>query len=261
MTTTRIYDYLNRLLGIFHEELSLDNSSAAVYASITNPATYDSQSDANSGVSFVAYDGNGNVSGLVRGTDGSSAARYEYDPFGQTLRSSGELGETNNIRFSSKYTDKESDFAYYGYRFYNPSMGRWPSRDPIIEQGGVGIYAFCKNEPISNVDVLGREPLADAQKWLPLKGDNPGACQYGDEFKYAANFLINKKCEPIAMKVGDLTMWKPCAIKRFAWPVDCVCKSMSDSEEDQCIRGCLKYKYDTNHRFPTVLEHLDCARH
>jgi integrase/recombinase XerD len=30
----------------------------------------------------------------------------------------------------------------YGYRYYNPTTGRWPSRDPIGEEGGLNLYGF-----------------------------------------------------------------------------------------------------------------------
>ncbi len=41
---------------------------------------------------------------------------------------------------------------------YDPVTGRWPSRDPIEERGGVNLYAFVWNEPIHWVDLLGLEP-------------------------------------------------------------------------------------------------------
>ena len=41
------------------------------------------------------------------------------------------------------------------YAFYNPKMGRWTTRDPIEEEGGKNLYAFCANNPISLYDMLG----------------------------------------------------------------------------------------------------------
>ena len=101
---------------------------------------------------FVAYDGNGNVAALVSGADGSLTARYEYGPFGEAVRVSGNLGEANLFRFSTKYTDAETDLLYYGYRYYNPSTGRWLSRDPAESDN---LYAFVGNDGISGYDVLG----------------------------------------------------------------------------------------------------------
>jgi RHS repeat-associated protein len=65
------------------------------------------------------------------------------------------MGKTNPIRFSSKYTDDESDFLYYGHRYYNPSTGRWLSRDPIEEEGGLLLYAAMLNDPVNRVDYQG----------------------------------------------------------------------------------------------------------
>jgi hypothetical protein len=44
---------------------------------------------------------------------------------------------------------------YYGYRYYNPELGRWPSRDPIGEAGTWNNYAFVENRPLDFIDLLG----------------------------------------------------------------------------------------------------------
>jgi RHS repeat-associated protein len=109
----------------------------------------------NAGSHFVGFDGNGNVAVLVSASSGIATANYEYDPFGNVLRATGPMALLNPFRFSTKYTDGESAFNYYGYRFYNPLAGRWVSRDPIEEKGGNSIYGFAHNNPLSKVDVFG----------------------------------------------------------------------------------------------------------
>jgi RHS repeat-associated protein len=104
---------------------------------------------------FVAYDGNGNVTGLINAADGKYSARYEYGPFGEPVRVNGGMGRNNPFRFSTKFTDDESGLLYYGYRFYDPSSGRWPSRDPIGELGGVNLYAYLGNDAVVSIDFLG----------------------------------------------------------------------------------------------------------
>jgi hypothetical protein len=32
---------------------------------------------------------------------------------------------------------------------------RWLNRDPIEEDGGINLYAFCRNDAIIGIDVLG----------------------------------------------------------------------------------------------------------
>ncbi len=45
--------------------------------------------------------------------------------------------------------------ACYGYRFYDPLTGRWPSRDPIGERGGVNLYGLVGNDGVNRWDLLG----------------------------------------------------------------------------------------------------------
>ncbi len=47
--------------------------------------------------------------------------------------------------------------TYYGYRYYDPVTGRWPSRDPIEEEGGINLYGFVANDGVNKTDVLGNE--------------------------------------------------------------------------------------------------------
>jgi RHS repeat-associated protein len=104
---------------------------------------------------FVACDGNGTVMVLVNVADGTVSAQYEYSPFGETLSATGSAASSNPFRFSTKYVDSESGFLYYGYRYYNPSTGRWLSREPLGELGGANLYAFARNSPIGVIDLLG----------------------------------------------------------------------------------------------------------
>ena len=53
----------------------------------------------------------------------------------------------------------EGVVMYYGYRFYDPETGRWPSRDPIAELGGVNLYGFVGNDPNNKSDKLGLEEI------------------------------------------------------------------------------------------------------
>ena len=57
--------------------------------------------------------------------------------------------------------------------FYNPKIGRWTTRDPIEEEGGKNLYAFCANNPISLYDMLGLAYFA----YRPL--DHPATMKTG----------------------------------------------------------------------------------
>jgi len=130
-------------------------------------------SGVNSGTYFYSYDGNGNVSALIDAADGVVTGNYEYTPFGGLVRATGDLARENKVRFSTKYYDDESEYSYYGHRYYNPSLGRWPNRDPIGEIGSMNLYAFVDNDPINAVDPIGLEELIlkyDLSRdfWVPI---------------------------------------------------------------------------------------------
>ncbi len=101
------------------------------------------------------FDGNGNVSALVHAQGGAETARYDYGPFGELLRATGPMARANPFRFSTKFQDEETGWLYYGYRYYDANTGRWLSRDPIEEDGGINIYGFLGNNSLIRVDLLG----------------------------------------------------------------------------------------------------------
>ncbi len=52
----------------------------------------------------------------------------------------------------------------YGFRYYDPVTGRWPSRDPLGEYGGLNLYGMVGNNPIGFVDYLGLRSCDEIQK-------------------------------------------------------------------------------------------------
>ena len=107
------------------------------------------------GIHFVAYDGNGNVVALTKTADGTSAANYEYDPFGQPIRVTGVMAKENPFRFSTKRSDRTTEIQLYEQRPLISSISRWGSRDPIEEEGGANVYCFLGNNVVSKIDLYG----------------------------------------------------------------------------------------------------------
>jgi uncharacterized protein RhaS with RHS repeats len=62
--------------------------------------------------------------------------------------------------------------TYYTYRYYDPLTGRWPSRDPIEEEGGVNLYGFVKNSGVNRWDLLGKETQLPTAAYRPMKEQN-----------------------------------------------------------------------------------------
>ncbi len=94
----------------------------------------------------------------VFGPAGYIRTSYSYAPFG-SVSESGDVSQP--LQWSSEHYDSELDLVYYNYRHYSPSLGRFLSRDPIEEQGGLNLYAFARNHPIVLSERLGLISFVD----------------------------------------------------------------------------------------------------
>lgn len=85
------------------------------------------------------FDASGNVEAALDSAQQVVAA-YRYDPFGNLLAQRGTF--TQPFRFMTKRTDTGAGLVSFGSRFYAPELGRWLSRDPLSETGGLNLYAY-----------------------------------------------------------------------------------------------------------------------
>lgn len=123
------------------------------------------------GAHFYTYDGNGNVAGLVKATDGTVSQNCEYEPFGKIIRNTGMMAGENRFLFSTKRCDPTTDFELYEYRVRHPDL-TWLNRDPLGEAGGRNLTGFVGNDPFNNIDRLGLENLTFWQTfWLGAGND------------------------------------------------------------------------------------------
>ncbi|TWT45272.1 tRNA3(Ser)-specific nuclease WapA precursor [Phycisphaerae bacterium RAS1] len=129
------------------------------------------------------YDANGNVGQLIDVAAGSAAssikAHYEYDPYGNVVASSGTYAETNTYRFSTKPWDDETGLGYWGYRYYDPRLGRWISRDPIGELADRNLLAFVRNRPTNSSDSIGLHDIC-TQPYLSSSCPLPSPAVWGN---------------------------------------------------------------------------------
>jgi len=110
--------------------------------------------------SYYHTDGNGNVTMLLNASQ-QMVAKYLYDPFGNTLAMSGTLANVNTYRFASKEWNAQTGFYYFGRRYYDPNLQRFVNRDPLAENGGLNLYGYCGNNPVSLIDIMGLCPWYD----------------------------------------------------------------------------------------------------
>ena len=90
--------------------------------------------------------------------NGQLAWSAQYKAWGEIKEQRSEWaqreGLTNPIRFQGQYHDHETGLHYNRYRYYDPRVGRFISKDPISYAGGLNLYAYAPN-PTGWVDPLG----------------------------------------------------------------------------------------------------------
>jgi RHS repeat-associated protein len=87
----------------------------------------------------------------------TTVGTWSYDAWGVLTATNGTY--TSRFLFSSKELDRSTGLYHYGFRDYSPELKRWISADPLGEAGGLNLYTFCANDPLSYVDPSGRNPL------------------------------------------------------------------------------------------------------
>jgi len=98
----------------------------------------------------------------ITNSSGEVQERYNYSAFGlaNVLTPAFQPRAVSsfdwNFLFHGQFRDVETTgWDNYGYRYYLPWLGRWPSRDPIGEQGGFNLYSIVANNLLNMVDRLG----------------------------------------------------------------------------------------------------------
>ncbi len=83
--------------------------------------------------SIYAYDDTCNTRGITSSTSGTTTFHWEAG-----LTDNG--GGFSCLAGGLEWEPAEFGMPCYGYRFYNPDLGRWVNRDPIGERGGLSLY-------------------------------------------------------------------------------------------------------------------------
>ena len=204
-TTTLAYDFESRVRTIAGPGVSnsftcngldtrvgkVDSSGTATYrrdgADVLAPVLSDGAAVYTPGVSqrragattFDLSDRLGTASRQTNAAKSTTATRT-YDAFGMLLASSGTPKGLFGFAGAHGYQeDTDTGLKLLGHRYYDPSTGRFLTRDPVKD--GRNWYAYCEGNPTVGVDPDGlwwkmalRIALLVIEAILPPKAGDPG---------------------------------------------------------------------------------------
>ncbi|QQS36968.1 MAG: RHS repeat protein [Ignavibacteriales bacterium] len=137
---------------------------------------------------------------------GEVVSAQDYYPFGEIISSRSHVtGASINdkYKFTEKERDTESNYDYFGARYYDSELGRWLQVDPLADKyPGWSPYNYCLNAPLDLIDPDGMDikpsrprAVAAAEHQVNVTmtevsgqiGDFAGVCYWG--FKTVGTFL------------------------------------------------------------------------
>ena len=176
-TTTLSYDYESRVTAISgpginetHTYNGLDTRVGTVQGGVsrafvrdgsyvTDPVLRDGQatytpgvSERRGGVSTWSHSGLKNADAQTTSV-GAIAATRVYDAFGAELSATGTWKGPFGYAGGFGYQEDSSGLKLLGHRYYDPTTGRFLSRDPIKD--GRNWYIYCENDPADSSDPQG----------------------------------------------------------------------------------------------------------
>jgi RHS repeat-associated protein len=139
------------------------------------------------------------------------------------------MAKLNPFMFSTKFYDWETGLYYYGHRYYNPSTGRWPNRDPIGEKGGDNLYAFVRNNPLSYIDRFGLITVRTVSAAPTFNGsfdvkwnfilDNPAPADgYIVQHVHYTDAIVTPAHRPLSTVSDYYELWEVKGTCRFGHP-------------------------------------------
>ncbi len=127
-------------------------------------------------------------------TDGSNKIvwRWDSDPFGVDAANEDPDGDgqkfSYNLRFPGQYYDRETGLHYNYFRDYEPGTGRYVQSDPIGLEGGLNIYGYANQNPLTFTDPTGEAAFLAL---APLLAGGGGASVSGSAFgAFMANLAV-----------------------------------------------------------------------
>ena len=99
-----------------------------------------------------------NTPQMLTRPNGAVVWQGQYDAFGEVTQTNTQV--SNPLRFPGQYQDDETGLYYNWNRYYDNSIGRYVTSDPIGLNGGLNTYGYALGNPLRWTDSRGLEVVA-----------------------------------------------------------------------------------------------------
>ncbi len=224
-------DQSGNLLTRYTQGNEIDNSLAMLRSGIS---------------SYYHGDALGSISALSNSA-GALANTYTYDSFGQLSAHTGTL--TNPFQYTGRELDSETGLYYDRARYYDPTVGRFLSEDPIGFEGDNDFYRYVRDNPVNLSDPFGLQSAGTAPAPAPspvkpppdpITGPGPAPCAW---------------CIPIIILFNptELNGGEQEWIERQRERERQQCKSRTKHDKNDCMPRFLREKKFCERYYGTVL--------
>jgi RHS repeat-associated protein len=118
---------------------------------------------------FLAYDQVGSLR-VVANADGNVVKQTTYDSYGNIISDS-DPSFNVPFGFAGGLHDRDTNLVRFGYRDYDPDIGRWTAKDPLFFDGqDTDIYGYVFNDPINSVDQYGLLSSGQIESLIQMGG-------------------------------------------------------------------------------------------
>jgi len=147
----------------------------------------------------------GSVRAVVN-SDNEVLSAQDYDAWGYLLEGRQYESDSSKFKFTGKERDEESDYDYFGARYYDARIGRWNATDPLFEKYvSYSPYSYVLDNPLIFKDPNG--------KWIAQYDESENkiyvVAEENDKLEDLYNQLgLSEKEFSEKFKIGDISNYK-----------------------------------------------------
>jgi len=130
-------------------------------------------------------------SSFITDATGYAVQHLQYLPFGETFVDQ-QNGYDSRYTFSAKEKDDETQYSYFGARYYDSDLSVWLSVDPLSDKyPSMSSYMYCAGNPVMLVDPDGRRVISPWDRIIMASVNNK-LTSHSNSFTKAASLLFSE---------------------------------------------------------------------